>query len=465
MDDRNSRRSVLPLPTRIWSEDKPHQGAQTPEMFLVEKRLLEMADKMSARLGVDRRCFLQSSCGMAAAFLAMNAVFGPLFRVGAAEAADPAAAAERSQALRNQRIFDVQTHFVHDDYPGDVLLDLREMAKEWAPSIEGDQTLEKIQFENFFEEVFLQSDTELAVLSNAPNDDPQRYFLTNADAFAARDRINEKAGSKRFYVHALFTPGKPGWLEEIDELIEARPDAWKGYTTGQPFGVSKYPWRMDDEKLVYPVYQKMLDAGITTVCVHKGLLPENYREEMADTWEYGTVDDLPRAARDWPQLNFLIYHSALHYGGIPSVADQELFERTGYIPWVSDLARMREEHGLDNIYAELGSVFAITAASAPRFCAGMVGTLIKGLGEDRVLWGTDSVWYGSPQWQIEAFRRLEIPEDLQRKFGFAPLGRADGSLKNRIFATNAQAVYAFETEGIGKDNLSRMKEEYRRERG
>ena len=43
----------------------------------------------------------------------------------------------------------------------------------------------------------------------------------------------------------------------------------------------------------------------------------------------------------------------------------------------------------------------------------MLGILVKGLGADHVLWGTDSVWYGSPQWQIEAFRRIEIPDDLQ----------------------------------------------------
>ena len=44
----------------------------------------------------------------------------------------------------------------------------------------------------------------------------------------------------------------------------------------------------------------------------------------------------------------------------------------------------------------------------------MMGTLIKGLGHDHVFWGTDSVWYGSPQWQIEAFRRLEIPRTCRR---------------------------------------------------
>ena len=63
----------------------------------------------------------------------------------------------------------------------------------------------------------------------------------------------------------------------------------------------------------------------------------------------------------------------------------------------------------------------------PKFCAALVGTLIKGMGADHVMWGTDSVWYGSPQWQIEALRRLEIPEDMQKKYGFAPLGDANSA--------------------------------------
>ena len=70
-----------------------------------------------------------------------------------------------------------------------------------------------------------------------------------------------------------------------------------------------------------------------------------------------------------------------------------------------------------------------------------MGTLIKGLGYDHVLWGTDSVFYGSPQWQIEAFRRLEIPEDMQKKYGFAPLGAADGAVKSAILGFNGARHY------------------------
>jgi predicted TIM-barrel fold metal-dependent hydrolase len=108
---------------------------------------------------------------------------------------------------------------------------------------------------------------------------------------------------------------------------------------------------------------------------------------------------------------------------------------------VSDLARIPEQYGVANVFAELGTVFATTAISNPRYCSGILGTLIKGLGVDHVLWGTDSVWYGSPQWQIEAFRRIEIPKDLQKKFGFLSLGPADGSVKKAVFGLNAARLY------------------------
>ncbi|MEZ4600995.1 MAG: amidohydrolase family protein [Syntrophotaleaceae bacterium] len=448
--------SIQPWPTRIRPEGAAGE-MQTPRMRKVEAHLHNLADCCGPPLGMDRRQFLRSSCGLAAAFLSMNAVFGPLFDVSPAEAADPQSAEERSRALAGQLVIDVQTHFVYPEYPSRGLLGLRELAKRWNPEIQGRQTLEKIQYDNFYREVFLNSDTALAVLSSAPADDPQRYFLHNEDLIRARDRVEKQAGSRRLNVHALFTPGRPGWMEDLERAIAMKPDAWKGYTVGMPSGESRWPWRMDDEKLVYPAYEKMVEAGITTVCVHKGLLPSNYRQRMASTWRYGGVDDVPKAAKDWPQLRFLIYHSAIRRGGIPTGEELQTFEETGEIPWVSDLARIPERHGVNNVYAELGSVFAVTCVSAPRYCAGILGTLIKGMGADRVLWGTDSVWYGSPQWQIEALRRLEIPENLQKKFGFRPLGSAVGELKNRIFADNARQVYTFDKAALKSDKLAHAK--------
>ena len=57
-----------------------------------------------------------------------------------------------------------------------------------------------------------------------------------------------------------------------------------------------------------------------------------------DLWQYATVWDVGKAARDWPQINFVIYHSAMR--PFIELPDRELaqFEATGRFDWVSDLA-------------------------------------------------------------------------------------------------------------------------------
>ena len=256
-------------------------------------------------------------------------------------------------------------------------------------------------------------------------------------------------------------------MDDVDVCIEEiRPDSWKGYTIGDPLAPanSKHPWRLDDEKLVYPFYEKIQQAGINTVCVHKGLVPQDYEKSIPGVWRYATVEDVGKAARDWPGINFVIYHSGWRAFVENPEDEAREFEETGYIRWVSDLAAIPEKFGVSNVYGELGTSFANTVVTQPRLCAGMIGTLVKGLGEDHVLWGTDSTWYGSPQWQIEAFRRLEMPEDLRESRGFAALGEATGPLKNRIFWDNGAELYGLKNEDrqghFDGDAIQEIKSEY-----
>jgi uncharacterized protein len=459
-----------PIPTRIVSNGEFNPLPQTEPQRKVEARIQELAERYGERQGLDRRRFLQTSCGMAAAFLAMNDVFGPVWTVSEAEAAVREAADERTASFANQFVFDVQTHFIRDDFTKEGLLGLGEFAsKHWNPEMLKDMglTLDRYRFDNFLKEIYLDSETDIGLLSGAPFDDPEWWLLTNDQIAKARDVVASIAGSKRLFSHAVVTPGQPSWMDMVDHAInDLKPDSWKGYTIGDPLSPSRYPWRLDDEELVYPFYEKIVAAGINTVCIHKGLLPLNYEEAFPGVWEYAKVDDVPKAAKDWPQINFVMYHSALRpFLELPE-AELAHFEETGEIRWASDLARIPAEHGVDNVYAELGTSFANSAVANPRFCAAFVGTLVKGMGADHVLWGTDSVWYGSPQWQIEALRRLEIPEDMQAKHGFAPLGPATGQVKNAIFGLNAARLYNIplgmtKAESLTPDAVDQMRAEYR----
>jgi predicted TIM-barrel fold metal-dependent hydrolase len=248
--------------------------------------------------------------------------------------------------------------------------------------------------------------------------------------------------------HAIFTPGQPGWLEAIDRAIaELKPDSFKGYTIGDNTNkaTSKYPWRLDDEQVAYKAYEKFAKAGLVNVCIHKGLFPPSVEKQFPHLLAYSDVRDVAKAARDWPQLNFIIYHSAYRFPGGGTADDAwAQFEQTSRIEWVTDLAEIPAKHGVKNVYADLGQIFAQSTIANPKVSAVMMAQLIQGLGADHVVWGTDAIWTGSPQWQIEALRRLEVPEDLQKKYGFKPLGLADGPIKTAILGENNARLYKYD---------------------
>ena len=338
----------------------------------------------------------------------------------------------------------------------------------WNSALAGkEQTIEDLKFANYFKEVFLDSDTKVALLSGAPSDVPEDWFLTNEMKAEARARVNREAGSRRMLSHAIFTPGQPGWLEAVDHAIrDLRPDSFKGYTIGDNTNknMSKYPWRLDDEKLVYPFYERALKAGLVNICIHKGLFPPSVEKQFPHLLAHSDVRDVGKAARDWPKLNFIIYHGGYRFAGGGRVEDAwEQFERTGRIEWVTDLADVPSKYGVTNVYADVGQLFAQTTVADPRTTAAMMGQLVRGLGADRVVWGSDAIWTGSPQWQIEALRRLEIPEDMQKKYGFKPLGPADGPVKSAIFGETNARLYKYERrDALAGDRFAALKQEYER---
>jgi predicted TIM-barrel fold metal-dependent hydrolase len=460
-----------PIPTQVVSNREFLPSRQGPLQREVEARIKAMADSLGRQQGLSRRRFLTTSAGMAAAFVAMNEVYGMLFNASQAEAATPEIADARARALAAQFIVDPHTHYIHDNprpnSPLKLFVDIRNGTAQANPELaQHVQTLDDLRLNTYVKELFLDSDTKIAALSGAPADIPDDWFLTNEQIAATRNGVNKFAGSKRLMSHFIFTPGQPGWLDAIDRGVEElRPDAFKGYTIGDNTNkdISRYPWKMDDEKLAYPAYEKFAKAGIRNVAIHKGIFTLSDQKNFPRLTEYARPDDVGKAAKDWPQLNFLIFHSAYRYvdEGEPALAAAQ-FEKTGRMDWVTDVAEIRHKYGVDNVYAEIGASFAAVCVSQPRAAAAMMGTLIKGLGVDHVLWGTDSIWFGSPQWQIEALRRLEIPEDMQKKHGFAPLGAADGATKNAIFGHNSARL--FNLEGLytswQSDRLHEFKQVY-----
>ncbi len=461
-----------PIPVQSVSSDEFMPAPQTAKQREFEARVKEAGTRMAKRLGISRRRFFQGAAGMASAFLAMNDTYGPIFGVSRAEAASPEQADARAKKLSGQFIMDMHTHFLRPGTRITAFVAQRSAVGKagWNPDLkQKEQTIEDLMFANYIKEMYLDSDTKIACISGAPSEIPEDWFLTNDMKAQARASVNAIAGTRRMFSHAIFTPGYDGWMDEVDRAIEVlKPDSMKGYTIGDNThkNLSKHPWRLDDEKLVYPAYAKFLKAGLRNVCVHKGLFPPSVEKQFPHLLAHSDVRDVGPAARDWPQLNFIVYHGGYRWpGGGSAIDGWRQFEQTGRVDWVSDLAEVPAKFGVKNVYADVGQLFAQSTIAEPRLAAVMMGILIKGLGADHVCWGTDAIWTGAPQWQIEALRRLEIPEDLQSKHGFQPLGPADGPVKNAIFGENNARLYGVKPQlraDIANDKLAQYKELYAR---
>jgi uncharacterized protein len=457
---RRGLRSEVPLPTRHVSNEEFPPLPQTAAQREVEQRILAQAARLAPRLGVSRREFLRRSGGMAASLLAMNAVFGRFFDVLDVEVADAAAFQER--AGERYFIFDVQLHYVGAGYdPANAeagrrgavskqgLLGLRKSAQRLNPKLAADRgTLADLSWENFVKEVFFDSETAIGLISTPPGPYPQEAVVPPKEMTHIRDEINRITQSRRMLAHGLVTPqlGQAD-LDFMDQQAATlKVDAWKGYTGAPPKGFDR-GWFVDDEKIAYPMLERARKLGVKRVCLHKGL-------PLGPVADYNHPRDLIKAAKDFPDIDFLTYHAGLL--GVSEATP------SGEVPWTTEFCRMKEkEPGIRNIYMELGSTFGQLVTRNPTACAHLLGQVIAAFGADHVLWGTDSIWYGTPQWQIEAFRRFEIPQALVDQRRYAPLSR---TVKEQIFGLNAARVFGVDVNAtrneIPKDYLSRMKMTY-----
>jgi uncharacterized protein len=332
----------------------------------------------------------------------------------------------------------------------------RRWTRKWAHDVETDgfSPLPTQVVSN--EEIFLDSDTTMAVLSGIPSATEASNILPPDKMAETRDLVNRLAASQRLVAHGLVSPNKgPADLDEMRrQAADLEISAWKGYT-GLPFGSPPKPWRVDDEKVAYPMLEASRRLGVKNICLHKGLPLQGGVEE------YWHPRDIERAASDFPDLNFIVYHAVFHSMRPLLEAARDEFRTSAQVNWVTDLCEIRKP-GLTNIYAELGSTFGQMVITSPMLCGHVLGMLIQSLGADHVLWGTDSIWWGSPQWQIEAFRRFTMPESLITRFGYAPL---TADVKAQILGLSAARVYGIDSNRhrnpVPPDYVSKLKAAYR----
>jgi predicted TIM-barrel fold metal-dependent hydrolase len=453
-----------PIPARIASNEEFIPPPQTPQQKEYEARVKEISERAARLQGLSRRHFLRTGSGMAAALLALNQVFGDCYDVSAAEVEDQKAFEEKWP--KDQFIFDIQTHHVdvsqkwYDDTPdGKKTLAFFQMLR---PRLNVEETLDLLNRAHYVKEVFGDSDTVMAVISGVPSRTWDKNPLPPDQMVATRKYVNDLAGSQRVLSHGLLRPNLgPKEFEEMERQVkDLKIDAWKMYTGAE---LGEKAWFMDDEKVAYPFWERTKKLGVKNLCVHKGL-PLGFFNEKACT-----PLDLEKAAKDWPDLNFIVYHSGFRgFGGIAAGLGEKVQDPKTDDPqeifWISDIFRiLKKNPKIKNLYFELGSTFGQLSAARPETCMHMLGQMIQTAGADHILWGTDSIWGGSPQSQIERLRRLKMKPELMEKYKYPEL---TDEVKNQIFGLNAAKLFGIDPkakrQAIKADKLTQLKEEYRR---
>ncbi|HKV42417.1 MAG TPA: amidohydrolase family protein, partial [Blastocatellia bacterium] len=274
---------------------------------------------------------------------------------------------------------------------------------------------------------FLESETDVAFL----NSFGMRGAFDGIDLFPPREaaKIRSMAPARIRVLGCVDPPDGHSAVESLAyQCEELKIDGLKLY----PPGPDMTGWRMDDEKQTYPIFETLRKHKVKNVCVHKGL-PGIFLEEFVHP------GDLVRAAADFPDLNFITFHSAY--------------------PYEAELVDLAKKAGVKNVYAELGALAGVWLADRSRY-AKLIGTLLDGLGPDHILWGTDTPVVGPPHWQIQAFQSFTIPEEMIEHEKYPQL---TDEMKRKILGENTARLFDMEVKAtrraVEEDSLYKLRQD------
>src|SRR5215211_7954081 len=395
-----------------------------PPMTAVDAEIIrqthDAADTQARRLGMSRRTFLRSVSGAALMLLTLDATAraARAGAVGGRYLLHPDAAgdldAARAAIGGNEFVFDVQVHYLNYDLsqPGGLGIGALFPQQRCGES----DSRACFSVEHLLEEMFLKSDTSKLVMSAIPipgDGNP----LSIDDMELVKTIATELCGRGRVLVQGQTFPSIGDASAQREEMANVRKDhkviAWKVYThAGGP------PWWLDDHDPSITqggkaFIENVRAVGPKIIAVHKGLslLGGGNRE-------YASPVDIGPAAKANPDIKFVVYHSGFELG----VTEGPYTDAAANVG-VNRLITTAKENDIGkggNVFAELGSTWRLVM-SDPTQAAHVLGKLLRQFGEDRVIWGTDSIWYGSPQDQIQAFRAFEITPQFQEQFGYPAL--------------------------------------------
>jgi len=425
-----------------------------------ERRVEAQSAKIARSLNIDRRRFLASVSGSALALLTLDAcskekhaaerAVDPTLpaQPGGTFVVPPTATTEPEVATTvlsgNEFVLDVQTHLL----PYDLTRSTSNFGTGFPQKDCGESDSRKCyDLDHFLDAMFLQSDTNALVLSALPI-----YGVDNPltiDAMAETRRIAEQlCGDNRIYIQGQASPNVGSAQAAFDAMsatvTQHKIVAWKTFThTGEPF-------RLDDgNRSLLQVGQRLVRhavaTGVPLIAVHKGF--------------GGDPADIGPAAAANRDVNFLVYHSG-YETGVTERAYDGARPNSGVDRLISSLERAGIGKN-DNVYVEMGSTWHYIMSDLTQ-AAHVLGKLLNAVGPERVLWGTDSIWYGSPQDQIQAFRAFQFTAEFQERFGYPEL---TPQIKRMVLGLNASRLFNINPATVScrysRDDLEKLRQERR----
>jgi predicted TIM-barrel fold metal-dependent hydrolase len=473
-----------PVPTQVVSNGEFIPRPQTDYQKKVEALTMEWGERNARKIGMSRRAYMASSMGIATVFLAQNCVSGKnVWEVDEVEQFEPQAVEHALNRGKKGRYFiiDVQAHFSNG-----IALNFRnsETARNMGFNLSNDR--EAYSFRTFVKEMLIDSQTSMVVISGVPGKELQRApdgrVLEGAERtprgailpswLMARCKtdINGWAGSQRALSQGNLAPNhywntttntmdRVATLEQMErELNVYKIDSWKWYCHTDPAQTGN-GFQLNDDNAQWFI-EESKRRGKKLFSVHKG-----YSYQSRTLGHLANPQDVEQAALRNPDCNFVIYHSALKHGASDGENWKQMNEynpETGDFLWHKVLMDIKRRNPrINNVYPEVGSFFNTLVVQDPEMAMHGMGLNIKTYGSDHVVWGTDCLWWGSPQWAIEAFQRFQISDEFCERFGYAKITVED---KERIFGLNAARLYGVDVNAqrnaLPADVLSRVQAAY-----
>ncbi|HEV8682445.1 MAG TPA: amidohydrolase family protein [Actinomycetota bacterium] len=412
------------------------------------RRVRLASERHARRVGLSRRDFLLSTMGAAAMLLTLDACTrdrmraverrdpGGRYEIPSEAAEDPVTAEDAISG--EEFIFDVQGHLL--EYDLDPASRYEPFWGDGFPQANCGEEDPRACFsiEHFMQDIFVKSDTNMVALAGLPIA-PRGSPLSPQIMEETRRVAEGLCQDERVVLHALALPNVGSLsanLEAMEEGVRRYPiAAWKVFTHYPDlYESSGRGWRLDDRDTGLPevgtaFIRKAVELGVPRITVHKGL---SGGSALASPVDVGP------AAREHPDVDFIVYHSGFE-AGTPEGPYTRQSAGVGVNRLITSLKRSSIRSGR-NVYAEIGSTWWYIMRF-PDQAAHLIGKLLKYLGEDNILWGTDSIWYGSPQDQIQAFRAFRITEEFQDRYGYPALSKG---AKRKILGLNATRLYAID---------------------